>query len=582
MRLLVSCILRLAIALVLLALLALPRWPSSLHAAEQRVADPKELPGFPPVAVADALNTFQLRKGFHLELVAAEPLVTDPIALAFDEDGRLFVIEMNDYPERKQRRGQVRRLEDTDGDGRFDKATVFAKDLRWPSAIHCYGGGVFVGSVPDLLYFKDTNGDGVADEKKVVLTGWGNRAGTLDPEGVFGSLAWGLDNRIHGLVNRYSGDITNPSDPSAKPVTLGGNFAFDPRTMALTVEAGEGQYGMGFNDHGRQFLCRQHRHIMTHLFERRYADRNPYYTMPDPTVDIAVDGPKAALYRISPEEPWRVMRTKWRVEGLENGIEAGGRASGYFSSACGLTIYRGNAWPREYVGDAFVADPAENIVHHKKVAHLGPTARAERPADEKRVEFLASKDTWFRPVFMANAPDGTLYIVDMYRQIIQMPIAIPEAILKHLDLYAGSDMGRIYRVVPEGFKQPPPPRLSRASLEELVATLAHPNGWHRDTAARLLYERNDRAAVPALATLLTQSASPLGRLHALYALKGLGTLKERHLLQALSDDDGVVREHAVRLSEGLLHDGVPSRELWKKLSACASDPVVGVRYQLAF
>src|SRR6266545_7491188 len=577
MRLLVSCISRLAIALVLLALLA-PRWPSTLHAAEQRVADPKELPRFPPVAAGDALNTFQMRKGFRLELVAAEPLVTDPIALAFDEERRLFVLEMNDYPERKQHRGRVRRLVDTDGDGRFDQATVFAKDLRWPSAIHCHGGGVFVGSVPDLLFFKDTNDDGVADEKKVVLTGWGKRAGTLDPEGVFGSLAWGLDNRIHGLVNRYSGDITNPSEPSAKPVTLGGNFAFDPRTMALTVEAGEGQYGMGFNDDGRQFLCRQHRHIMTHLFEGRYANRNPYYTMPDPTVDIAVDGPKAALYRISPEEPWRVMRTKWRVEALENGIEAGGRASGYFSAACGLTIYRGNAWPREYVGDAFVADPAENIVHHKKVVHLGPTARAERPAEEKTVEFLASKDTWFRPVQIANAPDGTLYMADMYRQTIEAPTAIPEAILKHLDPYLGSDIGRIYRVVPKGFKQPQRPRLSRASLAELVRTLDHSNGWHRDTAARLLYERNDRAAVPALTTLLTQSKSALGRLHALYALRGLGALEERHLLQALSDGDGVVREHSVRLSERFLQDGVPSRELWRKLSARASDPVVGVRY----
>src|SRR5438876_2745141 len=573
---------RLAAAVVFAVLLTLPRWSSTLGAAEQRVADRKDLPKFPPVAIGDALNTFQLRKGFRLELVAAEPLVTDPIALAFDEDGRLFVLEMNDYPERKQHRGRVRRLADSDGDGRFDKATVFAKDLRWPSAIHCYGGGVFVGSAPDLLYFKDTNDDGVADEKKVVLTGWGNRAGTLDPEGVFGSLAWGLDNRIHGLVNRYSGDITNPNETTAKPVRLGGNFAFDPRTMALTVEAGEGQYGMGFNDDGRQFLCRQHRHIMTHLFERRYADRNPYYTMPDPTVDIAVDGPKAALYRISPEEPWRVMRTKWRVEDLEQGIEAGGRASGYFSSACGLMIYRGNAWPREYLGDAFVADPAENIVHHKKIVHLGPTARAERPADEQRVEFLASKDTWFRPVQIANAPDGTLYVADMYRQIIQMPIAIPEAILKHLDLYAGSDMGRIYRVVPDGSKQPPPPRLSRASLEELVAMLAHPNGWHRDTAARLLYERNDRAAAPALAALLAQSKSSLGRLHALYALKGLGALEERQLLQTLSDGDGVVREHAVRLFEGFLQHGVPSRELWRKLCACASDPVEGVRYQLAF
>jgi len=572
---------RLAAAVVFTALLTLPRWSATLHAAGQRVADPKELPRFPAVAARDALNTFQLRKGFRLELVAAEPLVIDPIALAFDEDGRLFVIEMNDYPDRKQLRGRVRRLVDSDGDGRFDKATVFAKDLRWPSAIHCYGGGVFVGSAPDLLFFQDTNDDGVAEEKKVVLTGWGNRAETPNPEGVFGSLAWGLDNRIHGLVNQNAGDISNPNNPSAKLVRLGGNFAFDPRTMALTVEAGEGQYGMGFNDDGRKFLCRQHRHIMTHLFERRYADRNSYYTMPDPTVDIAVDGPKAALFRISPEEPWRVMRTKWRVEDLENGIEAGGRASGYFSAACGLTIYRGNAFPREYVGDAFVADPAENVVHHKKVVHTGPTASAERPSDERQVEFLASKDTWFRPVFVANAPDGTLYIADMYREIIEA-LGIPDEIARHLDFDAGGDMGRIYRVVPDGFKQPPPHRLSRASQEELVATLEHPNGWHRDTAARLLYQRNDRAAAPMLAKLIVQSKSSVGRLHALYALKGMGYLDEPLLLRALSDPDGVVREHAVRLSEGSIKNGVPSRELWKKLCERASDPVIGVRYQLAF
>jgi putative membrane-bound dehydrogenase-like protein len=582
MRLLVSRPSTLAATFVLVALLLLFCHPTLLSAAQPPNADPTALPKFPPVAASDALKTFQLRKGFRLELVACEPLVTDPIALAFDEDGRLFVLEMNDYPERgEQFLGHVKRLEDTDGDGRFDKSTVFAKGLRWPSAIFCYGGGVFVGSTPDLFYFKDTNDDGVADQKQVVLTGWGNRSGKLEPEGAFSSLAWGLDNQIHGLCNRDSGVITNPTNPAAKPVTLGGNFAFDPRTMKLMVEAGEGQYGMGFNDDGRQFLCRQHRHLMTQLFERRYADRNPFYSMPNPTVDIAVDGPKAALYRISPEEPWRVMRTKWRVEGLEEGIEAGGRASGYFSAACGLTIYRGNAWPREYVGDAFVADPGENIVHHKKVVHTGPKASAERPADEKTVEFLASKDTWFRPVQIANAPDGTLYIADMYRQIIQAPIGIPEEILKHLDLYAGKDMGRIYRIVPEGFKQPPRPRLSRASLDELVAMLEHPNGWHRDTAARLLYERNDRAAVPAL-NRLSESKSSLGRLHAFYALKGLAALEERHVLQAIQDADGMVREHAVRLSEGFFVNGVPSPELWARLAACASDPIIGVRYQLAF
>src|SRR6188474_783623 len=189
----------LAAALVLVALPPLPHWSWSL-AAQPAAPDSTALPKFPPVPAQDALATFQLRKGFRLELVAAEPLITDPIALAFDEDGRLFVVEMNDYPERgEQHLGHVKRLEDSDGDGRFDKATVFATGLRWPSAIHCYGGGVFVGSTPDLFFYRDTNDDGVADQKRVALTGWGNRAGKLEPEGVFNSLAWGLDNQIHGL-----------------------------------------------------------------------------------------------------------------------------------------------------------------------------------------------------------------------------------------------------------------------------------------------------------------------------------------------------------------------------------------------
>ncbi len=569
-------------ARVLVALLSALDGSPSVRSAE-RAVDSVVLPKFPPVTAKNALSTFQLRKGFRLELVASEPLITDPVVFAFDEDGRLFVIEMNDFPERDpHRQGKVKRLEDTDGDGRFDKSTVFAKGLRWPSAIFCTGGGVLVGAAPDLVLFKDNDDDGVADQQSIVLSGWGKGAAMVNPEAVFGSLTWGLDNRIHGLMNGQGGLITSPQDPAMAPVTLRGNFAIDPRNMTLSAEAGEGQYGLGFNNDGRQFLCRQHRHLMTQLFDRRYANRNPFHTMPDATIDIGVDGPKAALYRISPEEPWRVLRTKWRVEDLENGIEGGGRPSGYFTAACGLTIYRGNAWPREFVGDAFVADCAENVVHRKKVTHSGPVARAERPADEQKVEFLASKDTWFRPVHIANAPDGTLYIADMYRQTIQASFAIPEAIRQHLDLYAGSDMGRIYRIVPDGFQQPALPRLSRASLTELVATLENPNGWHRDTAARLIYERHDRQAVPGLLNLLTHSKFSVGRLHAMHALKGLRALEEGHLLLALSDSDGVVREHAVRLSEDFLRAGIPSRELWSRLSGCASDPIVGVRYQLAF
>jgi putative heme-binding domain-containing protein len=207
---------------------------------------------------------------------------------------------------------------------------------------------------------------------------------------------------------------------------------------------------------------------------------------------------------------------------------------------------------------------------------------AERPPDEQKVEFIASTDLWFRPVQMANAPDGALYIADMYREVIEHPWSLPASIKKLLDLNSGNDRGRIYRVVPDGYQQPKPPRLGKASLKDLVATLEHDNGWHRDTAARLLFERKDKAAVPLLVKLIEKSKSPLARMHALHALDGLGALKEALVLTALNDSDATVREHAIKLSEKLFSNGKPSAKLLAKLEELASDPAITVRYQLAF
>src|SRR5258706_4274244 len=246
--------------------------------------------------------------------------------------------------------------------------------------------------------------------------------------------------------------------------------------------------------------------------------------MPAPLLDIAVDGPAAEVYRASPEEPWRVIRTKWRVRGnLSGPIGGGGRSAGYFTGATGVTIYRGNAYGPEFEGDAFIGDAGGNLVHRKKLLPDGAIVKAQRAADEQTSEFVASTDTWFRPVQFANGPDGCLYVIDMYRETIEHPWSLPESLKKHLDLNSGNDRGRIYRVVPEGFKRPGKVRLGEASMAELVKTLAHPNGWHRDTAARLIYERQDRAAVPLVEALLANhGAKPqaaeveLGRLHALY------------------------------------------------------------------
>jgi putative membrane-bound dehydrogenase-like protein len=546
----------------------------------------KDLPRVSARGPDQALGTLRVKPGFQLELAAAEPLVVDPVAMSFDENGRLFVVEMRDYSERRDEHlGTIRLLEDTDGDGRFDKSTVYADNLAWPTAVICYGGGVYVGATPDILYLKDTNSDGVADVREVVFTGFGAGVERLNVQALLNSFNWGLDNRIHGATSLNGARVVSTKNPGAKPLELRGHdFSFDPRTLEIRSESGGGQHGLSFDDHGRKFVCSNSAHIQTLMYGDGDAGRNPFFSMPSPLVTIAVDGPAAEVYRISPDEPWRVIRTKWRVSGLVPGpIEGGGRPSGYFTGATGVTIYRGNAWPAEYRGDAFVADCGSNLIHRKKLLPEGVGLLAKRPDDELKSEFVVSTDNWFRPVQFANAPDGTLYVADMYREVIEHPWSLPPGIKQYLDLNSGNDRGRIYRIVPIGFQQPKPPHLGAATTSELVKTLEHENGWHRDAAARLLYERQDRSAVPALEELAARSRSPLGRLHALGALQGLGALTLEFLYTKLADADPGVREHAVRLSTRFLESRSEFPvNLWAKLQSMAADDNARVRYQLAF
>lgn len=535
-----------------------------------------ELPRIPPHEPADALKTFQTLPGFRIEQVAAEPLVHSPVAISFDAAGRMYVVEMIDYSEQdKEFLGSVRLLEDTDGDGKFDKSTLFADKLSWPTAITCFDGGVFVGAAPDVYYLKDTDGDGKADIRKTVFTGFGRS----NVQGLFNSFHWGLDNRIHGATSTSGAQEKRPDMPAAPAVNLNGrDFAFDPRTLELKATSGGAQHGMSFDDWGRKFLSSNSDHIQLAMYEDRYIARNPYLAAPGPRVSIAADGPQAEVYRISPVEPWRIVRTRLRMSGAVPGVvEGGGRAAGYFTGATGVTIYRGNAWPEEYRGQAFVGDVGSNIVHRKALEDDGVGLIARR-ADEKK-EFVASTDIWFRPAQFANAPDGNLYVIDVYREVIEHPASLPPMIKKHLDLTSGRDRGRIYRVVSDDFKQGPLPKLDKATTAELVATLDHPNGWHRDTASRLLFERQDKAAVVPLRRLAAQAKLPQGRMHAMYALAGLKSLTADDLLPRLAERSAGVRVHAVRLSESLAAESLLVRD---QLVSLADDPDLHVRYQLAF
>lgn len=508
--------------------------------AAEPEADPNELPRHPPRAPEEALATFAITKGFGLELAAAEPLVVDPVDLAFDESGHLFVVEMRGYPEqRDEKLGRVRRLTDLDGDGRFDRSEVFAEDLAWPTSVACWNGGVFVLATPELLFLRDRDGDGRADERKVVFTGFGSHTRRLNVQALPNSLRWSLDGRLFGATARNGGVVNTINLRTA-------DFSFDPRRNDLRAETGTAQFGLSFDAAGRRFVCSNSRHLMQVVAERDNFASSPWINPPGRTPIIATDGPAAEVYRRSPDEPWRIVRTRWRVGGLVPGpVEGGGRVSGYFTAATGVTAYRGNAYPKTARRDVFIADAGSNLVHRKRLQGGGWQLSASRPAGEEKREFLSSTDNWFRPVQFAHGPDGCLYIADMYREVIEHPWSLPPGLKKHLDLSSGNDRGRIYRIVPDRFEAPPPPRF--VSLEERLSALDHPNDWHRETAARLLLAEPDAKAGPELLRLL-RTGSPPGRLRALLVLQGLDLLETEPVRLGLRDDSPLVREHAIRLS----------------------------------
>ena len=535
----------------------------------------EELPRIPARSPADAMASFQVVDGFEMQQTAAEPLLTDPVAMSYDADGRLFVAEMNDYSEQAtEHLGRVRMLVDSDGDGRFDQSHVFATGLSWPTAIFCANDGVFVAAAPDIFFLKDTDGDLKADVNELVFTGFERS----NVQGLINSFHWGPDNRIYGSASTVGGSITSPKHPDRAALECRGrDFSFDSKTLELRAETGGGQHGMCFDDWGHRFVSSNSDHAQMIVYRDEYLSRSPLPSAAPARVSIAVDGGQAPVFRISPVEPWRIVRTRLRASGLSKGIvEGGGRPAGYFTGATGITIYRGDAWPDDTKGLAIVGDVGSNIVHRKRLTADGVIWTANR-MDTGR-ELVASEDIWFRPVQFANAPDGCLQILDMYREVIEHPASLPPEIKKHLDLTSGRDRGRLYRIAPTGWKPRHVPQLSHAKTAELVALLEHPNSWHRDTASRLIFERQDASAIDGIRRLLRESTSGLGRFHAIGSLEGLNALTADDVIVGLVDPVSGVRERAVLASEKL----APSDEVLGTLAAMTGDENARVKMQLAF
>jgi putative membrane-bound dehydrogenase-like protein len=544
-------------------------------------------PSYPAVEPSDAAKTIRVKHGFTMDLIAAEPLLASPVAVAYDEDGIGYVVEMRDYPytDRKTHQawkdnttdapiGRVRKLIDRDGDGVFDESHILADGLSWPTGITCWKGGVFVTATPDIWYLKDTDGDHRADVREKVFTGFRK----YNVQAVINSPLWGLDNRITFAGGSNGGQVSSLKHPEVSPLRVARNdLRIDPRNATIEAIAGGARFGQGMDDWGNRFLCNIRNPAQHVVFDGTLSTRNPLLPVPNHVHDARESGDTLPVKRISPLEPWRDLRARrWVAENhaVPRSELVGG---GVFTSAAGITIYRGAAYPAEYRGQAFVAEVANNLVQRQTVVKDGVTFRIETA--DKDAEFIASSDLWFRAVNFTNAPDGTLHVVDMYRETIEHPWSIPEDILAKLDLESGRDRGRLYRLSPPGFKAPKPPRLGSASISELVATLENPNSWWREAAQRLLFEKQDRDAIEPLRGLLARSRSELARLHALWTLDGLGALTEEDLQRGLGDASAGVREHAVKLATSRL---AKSPELRARVFALARDPEIRVRYHVAF
>lgn len=543
-----------------------------------------------PLEPAEAAASFLVKEGFSLQLVASEPLVTDPVAGAFDEDGRLFLVEMNDYPYTDRTTdkpnvertadlpiGKVRLLEDTNDDGVFDRSSIFARNLSWPTGIAVYQGGVFVAATPDVWYLKDADGDGMAEIRQKVFSGFRK----FNVQAVVNNLIWGLDHQIYGAGGTNGGKIASDSADPAGLITISRHdFRFSPESRRLELLSGGARFGNTFDDWGNRFICNIRNPIQHVVLPLQYLNRNPSFSPGSPLHDVAVAGDQIRVFRASPPEPWRVINAARLTSQADPRMPRSEKnAEGFMTSACGVTVYRGDAYPVDFRQQVFLSDVAANLIHRQRIVPSGVTFTSSRM--DEASEFAASTDTWFRPVNFLHAPDGTLYVLDMYRETIEHPWSMPDDLKALLDLESGRDRGRVYRLAPPEFQRRPTPRLSRASSEELVELLRHPNAWHRETAHRLLFERQDSAIEERLRKLCQESASEVGRLHALYSLQGLSRLRDQDLLQTLKDVSAHLRQHAILLSEPRLNQAQSAELLLPAIQALANDPELRVRFQAA-
>jgi len=482
------------------------------------------LPTPAPLSPEEALKSFRLPPGFRIELVASEPMIESPVAISFDDQGRMFVVEMRSYMRdlegttEKDPTSRVSLLTDTDGDGRMDKASAFLDNLVMPRGVMAVKGGAFIAEPPNLFFCRDTKGTGVADEKILVTSDFGTFGG--QPEHMANTPTWAMDNRVYSANYGTSLKLTN------------GAWLKGPGL-------GRGQWGLTQDDAGRLFYNYNSDLLRADLLPAAAYARNPLLRDA-----IGINNKVIKEQSVTPSHP---------TPGVNRGYDAKTlRADGTLANAtstCGAAIYRGDAFPAEFRGNAFIPEPSSNLVKRVTITEKDGVLTGANAYVEK--EFLTSTDERFRPVMMANGPDGALYVVDLYRGMLQHPAFLTHYLIanikaRHLELPVSG--GRIWRIVRDNQAAPKATKIP-VSAAARVKLLTHPNGWVRDSAQRLLVESADVAAATPLRSLLTDVKAPAtARLHALWSLDGLAAARPEDVRLALKDADVQVRAAAIRIA----------------------------------
>jgi len=480
----------------------------------------------------DLLDSFVIHPDFNLDLVASEPLVFDPVEMKFDENGDAFVLEMPGYP-LGDAESRLVMLKDEDEDGIYDKRLVYANDLGVATSFEPYLEGFLVASPPKLLWLIDTNKDGIADERKIIMDGFSND----NLQHNFNGLAYGLDNWIYAANGGNSGKPYFITKPENVLDLRNGDLRINLETQQLArVGQSSGGFKISFDQWGHLFETHNTKHISQLVFEDRYTENLP-------------GNPSNALVNISNHEEngsSRIYPIGEQVTRLNHPEQ-----SGYISGSSGITFYNGGIFPKQFDSCIFVADCVLNLIHVDILSKNGTSFEASRLQD--KLEFLASKDRSFRPVNMAVGPDGALYVIDMHREVIEHPEWIPDELEVSMDLDSGKEKGRIYRITPKNYSTPPTKILSVKDPKSLVASLKGKTQWERITVQRLLVTNKLKDATPYLIAQLKNSENPLARLHSLWTLEGLNELTISLLMEGLTDESSNIRENAIKIAETKLN-----------------------------